>query len=194
MTDHGYQLSVLKSYRNRKLLLKAEIAAEEGKSLWDNRGFVKKKKRLCRTHKNEGRQRSRAVGLEALLLPSVDIRRKCLGWGLIIVAGLFWSKFINAGPVCICGFMSCAAFWLNVYSFLTTKVTVLSNPAYFAAVETHSLNFPFNSKALWDFRVVISAHKTWTINLERRRCRSKEDRRKISFDSFRLRVSVQGVR
>lgn len=107
------------------------------------------------------------MGLEALLLPSFNIRGKCLGWGLIIVAGLFCSKFIIARPVCICGFMSCAAFWLSIYSFLTTKVTVLSSPAYLAGFETHSLDFLFNSKALWDFRVVISTHRTQTTNPER---------------------------
>lgn len=107
------------------------------------------------------------MGLEALLLPSFNIRRKCLDWGLIIVAGLFCSELVIARPVCICGFMSCAAFWLNIYSFLTMKVTVFSSPACLAAVETHSLDFPFNSKVPWDLRVVTSTHETQTTNAER---------------------------
>lgn len=160
MTSRGFYLSILESYRNGNTLLGAEIPAQEGKFLWNSTGVVKKEKRLSRIHENEDRQRSRAVGLEALLLPSFNIRRKCLGWGLIIVAGLFCSKFITARPVCICGFMSCAAFWLNIYSFLTMKVTVFSSPACLAGAETRSLDFLFNSKALWDFRVVISTHKT----------------------------------
>lgn len=122
LTSHGYHLSILEPYRNWKPLLEAGIAAQEGKSLWDNTGFVKKE-RLSRIWQNGGRQRSRAMGLEVLLLPSFNIRGKCLDWGLIIVAGLFCSKFVITRPVCICGFMSCAAFWLNIYSFLTMKVS-----------------------------------------------------------------------
>lgn len=63
------------------------------------------------------------MGLGVLLLPSFNVRGKCLDWGLIIVAGLFCSKFVITRPVCICAFMSCAAFWLNIYSFLTMKVS-----------------------------------------------------------------------
>lgn len=68
------------------------------------------RKRLSSSRENEDGQRSRAVGLEALLLPSFCIRGKCLDWGLIIVAGLFCSKFLIAGPACFCGFMSSVPF------------------------------------------------------------------------------------
>lgn len=91
------------------------------------------------------------MGLDALLLPSFNIRGKCPDQGLIIVAGLSCSKFIIAGPACICGCVSSAAFWLNVSSSLTTEVALLSHPASLAGVGTHRLGFSLISKAFWGF-------------------------------------------